>query len=181
MKIGIDIDDTLVNTKEKQIMLWKEYYQKNPNTKYTKELPQNINDFGDEYIDSFWEIYREELLKVTYKKDCSETLNKLTNDGYKLCIVTSRPKEKYNNLIEQTLKDFEINKIPIQEIHTNIKNKALFCKNNKIDILIDDSIKHCENALKEGITAILFNNNSNYRGYQTNNWKKVYSIIKNIK
>ena len=50
MNIGIDIDDTLTNTKELQIKYWQEYFFKKPHSNYTKELPSNINDFGDDYI-----------------------------------------------------------------------------------------------------------------------------------
>ena len=50
MKIAIDIDDTLTNTKDNQIKLWKEYYNKQPKVGFSEQLPSDINEFdADEY------------------------------------------------------------------------------------------------------------------------------------
>ena len=45
MKIAIDIDDTLTNTKDNQIKLWKEYYNKQPKAGFSEQLPSDINEF----------------------------------------------------------------------------------------------------------------------------------------
>ena len=181
MKIGIDIDDTLTNTKEQQLIYWPIYISNNPQKGYTKKLPKSINEFGNEYIKIFWDTYRNKLsFNATFKKDASKILNKLQKEGHELCIITSRPDEKYQNL-HQLLKDwFEKNNIPINTIYSNIKNKGLFCKNNNIDLLIDDSIKHCKDCQSYNIKSILFARNNKYKGLKTTNWNKVYKIIKDI-
>lgn len=180
MKIGIDIDDTLTNTRREQKKKWLLFIKEHPNKNYSKELPNNINDFGDDYIQLFWDTYRENLsFKCTFKKNASLILN-LLKEKHNLCIITSRPSNKYKNLKPRLKEWLKLNNIPIDEIYTDIKDKASFCLNNHIDLLIDDNLKHCNKANELNIKTILFNRNPNYHNYQANTWLKVYSIINKI-
>lgn len=183
MKIGIDIDDTLTNTKEQQIKYWKKYYNTNPKEGFTENIPHNINEFNvDNYISKFWDTYREELsFNSSFKKNTSEIINKLIKDGHQLCIITSRPDNKYQSLKERISTWFKHNNINITTIYTSIFDKGKFCKDNNIDLLIDDSIKHITKAKELGIKTILFNNIKDYKGIQTDNWIELYNIIKSAK
>lgn len=179
MVLGIDIDDTLTNTKDKQIIIWKKYIKENPTDKYTEELPDNINSFNDEYISKFWDENRYELsFNTTFKENVSEILIKLHNEGYKICIITSRPDSKYKDLKNELNNWFKNNKIYTDIIYTDIRNKGIFCKNNNIDILIDDSLHHIEEANNLNVKTIMFNDNKKYKGYQVNNWIDLYETIK---
>ncbi|MGN1338422.1 MAG: HAD hydrolase-like protein [Candidatus Coprovivens sp.] len=179
MTLGIDIDDTLTNTKEKQKNIWKKYIKKYPTDKYTEKLPDNINSFNDEYISKFWDENRYELsYTTTFKNNASDILKKLHEEGYKICIITSRPDNKYKNLKKELINWFKENNIYTDKIYTNIRNKGIFCKENNIDILIDDSINHIEEAINNNIKAILFNNKKDYKNYQVNNWNDLYQTIK---
>lgn len=182
MKIAIDIDDTLTNTKDNQIKLWKEYYNSNPKVGFSEQLPSDINEFdADEYISIFWNTYREELsFNSTYKKDASTIIDKLKKDGHELCIVTSRPDDRYKNLKERIAKALKENNIHIDTIHTNARDKGLYCKEHNFDLLIDDNIKQINSAINNGLKAILFNESKEYKGLQTNNWKDLYNIIKTL-
>ncbi len=182
MKIAIDIDDTLTNTKENQIKLWKEYYNKNPKEGFSENLPKEINEFNiDEYIDIFWDTYREELsFNSSYKQDTSPIIKKLQDEGHKLCIVTSRPQNKYTNLITKIKKSLNENNIQINTIYTDILDKGIFCKQHNFDLLIDDSLNQILSANKNGLKTILFNQNIEYNGLQTTTWKELYTIIKTL-
>ena len=182
MKIAIDIDDTLTNTKEHQIKLWKEYYNNNPKKGFSEELPHDINEFdADEYIGIFWDTYREELsFNSTYKKDVSTIVDKLIKDGHELCIVTSRPDDKYKNLKERIAKALKENNIHIDTIHTDARDKGLYCKEHNFDLLIDDNTRQIQSAKNNGLKGILFNEINDYNGLQTNNWKDLYNIIKEL-
>ena len=46
MKIAIDIDDTLTNTRENQLKLWKEYIKQYPNPNYTEEAVKLLTKFS---------------------------------------------------------------------------------------------------------------------------------------
>ena len=182
MKIAIDIDDTLTNTKDNQIKLWKEYTKNNPNSKYTEQLPNDINEFDvGEYITTFWNTYREQLsFESTYKKDTSIIIDKLKKDGHELCIVTSRPDDRYTNLKERISKALKENNINIDTIHTNARDKGSYCKEHNFNLLIDDNIKQIESAKAHGLQAILFNKDKSYKGLQTTTWKELYNIIKEL-
>lgn len=181
MKIGIDIDDTLTNTKDLQIEKWKEYITKNPNPNYTSNIPDNINSFDDEYISNFWDTYREYLsFNPTFKENANIITKKLQEEGYELCIITSRPDHKYKNLKDRLKKWFQENDIHINTIYTDIRNKGQFCKDNNISILVDDSLNHIKEANELNVIGILFNNKNNYDGLQTNNWNELYEMIKKI-
>lgn len=182
MLIGIDIDDTLINTKEKQLIYWEEYVTKNPKEGYTKELPSTINYFDDKYINIFWDTYRKHLaFEPSFKDNVSETLHKLKKEGFNFCIVTARREEKCPNIKNKIKNWFKENNIPIDIIHTDVDNKGLFCKENNIDIFIDDDIKNISNANKYNIKTIMFNNNPNYKGLQTDNWLDLYNILIKLK
>lgn len=178
MKIGIDIDDTITNTRDLQLKYWKEYVTKNPNGNYTEQLPTTINDFGDDYVQLFWDIYREQLsFQATVKEQVDFVTRKLRNDGHTLCIVTSRPDYKYENLRERLDDLFNKNNIGIDIIYTDVRNKGQFCRDNSIDLLIDDDIKHINSALENNIKAILFNDREDFDGLHCNNWLELYEII----
>lgn len=180
MKIAIDIDDTITNTKELQLIFWKEYIKKYPNKKYNEELPENINHFGDEYIDHFWDEYRIPLAySITVKKDAKEVINKLREEKHKIIIVTSRSDRKYINHRKNLLNWFKSNNIQIDELYTGIRNKGIFIKEKNIDILIDDDYNHCKETISLGKKAIMFNNKNN-KIKNINNWNKIYEYIQNI-
>lgn len=182
MKIAIDIDDTLTNTKDNQLKLWKEYITKYPDPNYSEELPHNINEFdAGAYIDKFWELYRYHLsFGSTYKQDASTIIDKLKSDGHELCIVTSRPDSGYDDLKGRIKKALKENEIHIDTIHTDARDKGSYCKEHNFDLLIDDNIKQIESAKSHGLQAILFNDIKTYQGPQTTTWKELYNIIKEL-
>lgn len=178
MKIGIDIDDTLVNTRAVQKIYWKEYITKNPKEGYTEEIPNAINKFGDKYVEEFWDTYREKLsFSSTFKENAATILHKLKEKGFILCVVTARPDDKYTDLEKRLANWFSGNDIPIDIIYTNVKNKGQFCKDKHIDVLIDDGLNHITSAQENNVEAILFNNISNYKGLQADNWIDLYNIL----
>ena len=178
MTIGIDIDDTLTNTKELQASYWKEYYLNNPEEGYTEEVPSNINTFGFPYIEAYWDIYREQLFYPTFKENASKVVKMLKNDGYDLCVITSRPDHKYKDLHKRLENWFNENGIPIDTIYTNIKNKGHYCKKKNIDLLIDNDIAQIEEANKYHVKTIMFGNRDDYKGLKASNWLELYDIIK---
>ena len=62
---------------------------------------------------------------------------------------------------ECTLEYFRNNNIKYTKILFNSFEKAKICKENKIDLMIDDSEKYCREILKENIKSILFTSEIN--------------------
>ena len=171
MKIGIDIDDTICNTKVLQIDCWKEYFNNNKCDRFTEELPSNINSFGDPYIDLFWDTYRETFFSPELKSNVSEVINRLQSKGVECYIITSRITEKYDNLVERLDNWLKSNNINMDGIYTGIKDKAKFLVDNNIDVLIDDDIRHYNKVSEVGKIGIHFNEDMT--------WEKVEEIINN--
>ena len=180
MIIGVDIDDTLISTRELQVIKWREYIRRYPNPNYNEILPPNINHFGDPYIDRFWDEYREELFGTELKPGAAEALMHLRSLGNMVEIITSRPKSKYDNLEERIYNLCRDNGLMVDGIATDIGDKALYCKSFKIDILIDDDIRHIMAANKEEIYTILFNEDPRYFGMQLTNWSSIDKILTKV-
>lgn len=178
MKIGIDIDDTLTNTKELQKEIWKNYYLNNPEEGYSEEIPSNINTFGFPYIEKYWDLYREDLFYPTFKENAAKVVKQLKEDGHELCVITSRPSYKYKDLHKRLHEWFKENDIQIEILCTNIKNKGHYCKKKNIDLLIDNDIAQIEEANKYHVKTILFGEREDYHGLKTNDWLELYEIIK---
>ena len=182
MRIGIDIDDTLTNTKDIQITFWREYHHNHPNDEYTDELPDNINVFGYQYIEDFWELYREELsFNCSFKKDASEVLKKLRKEGHTICIITSRPDHKYKNLRSHLDQWFKDNDIEYDELYTDARYKGIVAKEHNIDIIVDDCDYHLEEAQEYGIKGIQFTNQKSDHFPTVDNWNDLYNEIRKIK
>lgn len=105
---------------------------------------------------------------------------RLREDGHTLCIVTSRPDYKYENLKERITDLLDKNNISIDFIYTNVRNKGLFCKEKCIDLLVDDDVKHIRTALENNIKGILFNDRENFDGLHCSDWLELYEIINSI-
>lgn len=180
MRIAIDIDDTITNTKEKQIIFWKKFYNENKREGYSETLPENINLFGDEYIELFWNTHREELARnVTKKENVSEVIKKL-REKHEIIILTARTEPLYNDLRGLLKEQFESFDLEYDSIITNIRDKGKYMFENDIDIIIDDTLSQVESAIRNGKKGILFNDISGYDGYKTTNWLDVLKIIEEI-
>ena len=72
-------------------------------------------------------------------------------------------------------------KIHYNHINLGFYSKVKFLKEHNYDLLIDNDLRHIEEADSAGISTILFGPfNPNYSGYQTDNWNEVPSIIEKI-
>ena len=77
------------------------------------------------------------------------------------------------------------NKINYTRIIFNSFDKAKICKENNIDVMIDDSVRYCIEIEKENIKSILYtsivNKSINVKIPRVNNWfelKKMVDVIK---
>ena len=169
MRIGIDIDDTLCNTKALQSIYWKEYFNNQPDDEYTEELPFNINHFGYEYINGFWNTYRYKLFSPSIKDNVKEVMEELRNKGCSFYIVTSRPKEYYDDL-DSMIKDWLGSEgLEFDDIYTGVLDKGQFIVDNNIDLLIDDDERHINRCRELNKNCIHFNDEMD--------WLRVRDII----
>ena len=149
MRIGIDIDGVL----NSQYNFCIDYGTKFCN-KLGKYRLENINAidttdmflWGEDIAHKFWNTYREDLVvKLPTKKYASEVINKLKDEGNLIYIITARKnndewfpdslKEDVEGITKKWLKE---NEIYYDEIVFDVKDKGKHCKDNNIDIMIED-------------------------------------------
>lgn len=156
MRIGIDVDDVITNTSESA----KNYIEKNDNNGDLKNYMEDIMR-GDMTTPKIKEFFAENSCKIfkeaSVKPNASKIIKKWLDAGNEVFIITSRGEIKFKDSERITLDCFKLNDIKYTKILFNSFEKAKICEENKIDVLIDDSAKYCEEVASKNIESILFN------------------------
>lgn len=183
MNIGIDIDDTLIDTtKNFKNMIGK--YDK------TGEVEKHIEvimsgEIPTDNVKKFMNTYLLELTKtIKVKKDAVDVIKRLKKKGHKIIFITARDNEGCQGIEDFTLEYLQKNNVVYDKIFLHSKDKAKVCLENDIDIMIDDSIKHCNDVSNTGITTFLFtsfvNREKKTSLKRVNNWKQIEKEIDKI-
>jgi len=163
MRIGIDIDDTLVNTSESFDKVIKKY-----NLNFTKKYH---DEWTKEECKFIFSNYLEEILfNAKIKSDAKDVLKYLKSKGNELIIITARSNNYCNSIEEETLNFINKEKLEIDQIYFNQNKKSDLAKILKIDLMIDDNYYVYNNMKKDGIECILF-------GDKIKTWKDVLEYI----
>ena len=144
MNIGLDFDDTLVNT-AKVVNKYAKKFDKE-NLKGKGKL-KKINDSKDYYyfaeclnwnhdnIKDFFDMYYLDIIKnVKLKKFVKHTLKKMKERGDKIYIITSRRKRENDIVEKMTRKTLEKYNIKVDDIIINAKSKSQIANDLNIDI-----------------------------------------------
>ena len=182
MRIGLDIDDTICNT---NFVLMKYAYKYNEETENRELLKYNTNDFSKVYgwnykeVNSFFRKYYLDALKdIEPKFNVKEILTKLKNEGHEIIFITIRNdneccgEDEAYRITEEWLKKYEI---PYNELHIAISDKKSFCKENNIDVFMDDSEKNCIAVSELGIKTFIAMNTFNL-DFKNENIINIYSM-----
>ena len=182
MRIGIDIDDVITNSSE----TIEEYVMKDSNSeklqKHMKEIMKG-NPSDPDVISFCMKIYLEAFQKVTLKDNAKRVIQNLLDNGNEIYLITARGEnlEFFKGSEEITKKFLEDNNIKYNKIIFNAVNKAQLCVDNQIDLMIDDSIEHCEDIKNIGIKSIVFTSNVNKNTFTTvervDNWLELEEKI----
>lgn len=185
LNIGIDIDDTVTDTFEYLMPLVAEYfnldlnYLEENNISYTS-LPEDIKDreveFGKVYYD-------EAILNVPIKQNVSKYINMIKELGHNIIFITARSDRTNTDPVGDSKKYFDKYNILYDDVICTL-DKVKVCKENNIDLFIDDSINNCTNISCAGIDVLLFESKINkhcdlFR--RVSNWEEIYNIILNYK
>lgn len=191
MRIGIDIDDTITNIKDKLTNAALEYAKSlNKNVQnidynivdiYNNgNIYQKLFNFNYEELKYFLGTIQEEITdNAIPRENCVKVINKLHNDGNEIYIITARDKEFHEDPYLQSKEFLDKNSIYYDKLIVNSRNKAMACIENNIDLLIDDSISNCLNSDNFGIDTITIGNKNNRGIKNVDNWEEIYDYIKN--
>lgn len=170
MVLGIDIDDTISDTFEKIISYAQEFtidvLNKEPkivNLNCSNHFyVEFLHGWNDEETKKFFEIYYERIIKEVVPKTLSvKYLKKLYEEGNRIVLITARNNPDFCDGEKITKDWIKQNDIPCDKLILNAYNKAEICKNENIDIFIDDSYTNCLNVSKLGIKTFLMDSKAN--------------------
>lgn len=181
MRIGIDIDDTITNSWESLIPLYRKIF----GIKIDENTEPYYGSVKDKMtLDEFLEMgrkYQDKMAEAPLKEDAYEILTKLKQEGHTIIFITARGKS-YTNAYKSTKKYLDKHHIPYDKLIVDTFDKSKACQEENIDLFIDDAKKHCEEVLSCGIDAIMMETsyNKKYKEFKhVKNWKEVYEYIKN--
>lgn len=194
MIIGIDIDDTLTDIRDQL---------KEAALNYAKKLGKKINNedtyiedknngntykvkynFTDDELISFFKDVQEEIVRnVEPREGAKEIITKLKEAGNTILIITARDSKLHDDPYELSKTWLDKNNIPYDRIIVNAQEKDIICKNENVDIFIDDQLANCTKVSKTGIQVIRITNYEEVHGNIINkkNWMEIYDYIKEFK
>lgn len=181
MKIGIDIDDTITDSYD----LITKAYAFCTNSKQEKFINNKLSYYD---LENYFPNYKDFTIKafekiiphVKIKNNAKYVIDKLHEMGYSIEIVTARNQTEYKDPYTLSYEYLKKNNIYFDSLNVNVSNKGKFCKENNIDILIDDSIKNLDDAANHGIKPIIFGNifNENTTKYvRVNSWLDILNLF----
>lgn len=182
MNIGIDIDDTITDTFDYLMESISEYfgidinYLRENNISYSN-LPEEYNKHLLQYgLDTFAGL----LKKVPLKNGAVEFIKKLKEDGNNIIIITARDNRIYETPYESTKDQLDVYNIVYDKLVCTF-DKADACKDNNIDLFIDDSINNIKKVTNLGIDTIIFdskvNKETDLKCKRVYNWNELYDYI----
>jgi len=191
-KIGVDIDDTLLDFVGTYVLFHNQTYKTNiKKDDFNTYLFNKIRGGTmKEAVDSVKEFYGSSFFKEMQPlPNAVEVIQRLKKDN-ELFIVTSRPMDMREGTLEQISSYFsnlfsEI--IFSSNKYTKAKNsgktKAEICFDLNVSWLIDDSLIYTKECITKGIGAILLDSPWNQNGHikgvnRVKNWKEIGELLK---
>jgi len=190
MRIGIDIDDTLNDVKErleiaafnyakslgKFIALSDDKCKRDNKGSYIKDK----YNFTYEELKHFLGQIQDEIINSAIpKENASEIIKKIKELGHEIYIITARDIEFHEDPYKQSKEWLDSNNIVFDKLIVNAREKDIVCKQESIDLFIDDSINNCISVSDLGIKTILFSKNesNNTNIINISNWNSIYDYI----
>jgi len=194
MRIGIDIDNVISNFNEE---LLKEYIDHDKELRNTGIVNKNADyirrgmfDWTEDEEINFYKNNIERIAKNLKVKDgAKEYIDKLIEDGHIVYIITGRDNGEYSEPYNMTKKWLDDNSIKyhlliLTNAYKNDKHgKSEKCKENNVELMIDDSVNICQDCIDNNITTLLMDTpyNKKVDMPRVHNWKEIYKYISNYK
>ncbi len=191
MRIGIDLDGVVFDS-EKEYRVYSELYdmidlKQNSKTDNRNLTFQDRFNWTPEQIDGFLKKYHKQItLKSNYMPGAKTVLKMLKEDGHCLILVTARGTLN-KDMIELTEERLKQEGMDIfDQYFWAVKNKAEICSNEKIDIMIDDSMKHIKSIADLKIKTIYLKDAPSYDLAENEyikvlyNWGEIYRYLKGL-
>lgn len=191
MKIGIDIDNTITEVQEELNNAAYEYAIKlgkniNNAENFFEDIKNNVDTYKKKFQFSYDELkyflknIQEEITNNAVPREkVVEVISKLKKLDHKIYIITARDSEFHDDPYNLSKNWLDKNNIEYDKLIVNAREKAPVCKDEKIDLFIDDQLNNCLDIAKIGIKTIrLSNDKKKYKDIITfENWDEIYNYI----
>ena len=192
MRIGIDLDGVVYDT-EKYFRIYQELYdmyvlKQNTKVDENEVRLQERFEWPQEVVLDFFERYVTPIVKqANYMPGAKMILRMLKDEGHELIVITARGITD-PNLIPVTKQRFEKDGITdmFSKCYYAIRDKAEVCKNENIDVMIDDSNHNCKNTSENKIKTIYLKDAPSYEMEENDylkvlyNWGEIYRYLKEM-
>lgn len=197
LNIGIDIDNTITKLYEHEIIRGREFCEEfglptnnfNPLGSNVKEMYSIPDDLYQIYMDRY---FCDNVRNRPPRDFAVEVINRLSLNNI-IHIVTARDANypiyaKYSGeeMVKDTNEYFNKYQIPHHLIHFSSQDKCKVCKENNINLIIEDDPKHIEECANGGIVVIVISLPYNQIMRQVSNtifvdsWLEIPHIIDSI-
>lgn len=185
MIIGIDIDDTISKTNQSIRAFAYQYDQEVLGGKGYKDKDafrfKDMLHWTDENVESFMETVRSGDLFYNLQTipDSALYINKLYDEGYKIYFITRR--RDVSNVRKATETWLNNNGYKYHKLFMNMDEKGNICKQENVELFIDNDIRHIKEVTDQGIDSILIEDdfNKNVTEYnKLSTWQEIYNYIK---
>lgn len=184
MNIGLDIDN-VITAFDNGIL--KEFLLEDKNKRNTGIVKASwitgMFDWSKEEIEDFFANNMERIAKeLKPRRNCKKYMDKLLEDGHKLILISHRAYPHYLDPKKTTLEWLEKNKINYSKlILSETPDKTKECKENNVDIMVDDRIDQCRKMGEQGIDCIVMITKYNRRSAKglpfATSWENLYEKI----
>ena len=170
MVIGIDIDDTFVQTNKRALEII-ENEKIDEKVEYYEQL-SDLSDFIHKYFKEI--VYTAEIFD-----GAKEAIELIRNQGNKIVFVSSRAFQSGADTEEDTIEYLRRNKIKYDAIYLKKTEKLGVCMQEKIDVFIDDKEKILKPLSDNGIRCIKMTSHEKETSqFETvNNWEQIVDLL----
>ena len=192
MRIGIDLDGVIFDS-EKLYRIYSELYDiqdlkrnsliDNKQVKFEKRYSWNQDE-----TNGFVKKYHRKITETAnFMPGAKEIIPLLKEEGNTLIIITARGKVN-KDLVPITMQRLKENNLDIFEKYSwGTENKEEICKQEKIDLMIDDSNINCEKLARDHIHTIYLKDAPSLDIEENEylkvlyNWGEIYRYIEQLK
>lgn len=191
MKIGIDLDGVVIDS-ETTFRTYEEIFDIDTlkgNNLINREEPKFqarynwTNEQEKEFIEKyFMTVSKESNLMSGFVG----IYNLLKEQGHQFVVITARG-GFIKEMKDDAIRLLEENNIKFDKYYWNVEDKLEICKNEKVDIMIDDDRKIIKRLADNEVKTLYFRDTNlmkleeNEYIKEVNNWGEIYRYIKNKK
>lgn len=183
-RIGIDIDDTITDTSAviKQYVEKYAHEYKDGNILIEREANIIRGFFDHDVIVQFFLDHGKQIASsAKIRKHARQVIEELKKEGHEIIFITARSNQYYTNATKFCEDYLNEHNIIYDKVLTGKTFKVQACKDEQIDIMIDDGVDTCCDLNKAGIKAFLYttpiNRKRNVVSPRIKSWREAYTKI----